>query len=131
MQHVAALHGPDARRRSGEDKITGPQLEQPGEIRDHFRHLPDELVEVALLALLSIHFQPYSAPGRMADGRSRDDLRTGSGGFECLPDFPRPAELLRFALQVAPRHVEPDRIAEDVVQGLILRNVLAARLQRD
>src|SRR5689334_19486505 len=49
VEHVTALHRPDAGRRAGEDEIAGAQLEQAGEIGDHLRHLPDQLVEVALL----------------------------------------------------------------------------------
>ena len=38
--------------------------------------------------------------------------------LERLADLPGTARLLGLALQIAPRHVEADRIAEDVVQRL-------------
>src|SRR3546814_14566405 len=61
VQRVAALHRRHARRRARHDQVAGPQLEQLGAEGDHLRHLPDQLVEVALLAHLAVHLQPHRA----------------------------------------------------------------------
>src|SRR5262245_9914022 len=112
-QLVALLHRTDACGRTGIDEVPGFQLEETGEIGDHLRHFPDQLVQIALLLHLAIHLQPDGALGRMTDLRSRYDLRARRRRFESLADFPGAAGLLRLALQIAARHIEPDRIAED------------------
>src|SRR5690606_15559574 len=45
LEHVAALHRTDARRRARHDDVAGRKLEQAGEVADHLGHLPDHLVE--------------------------------------------------------------------------------------
>src|SRR5215207_7234224 len=47
-----------------------------------------------------------------------------------LPEFPGAAKLLGFVLEVAAGHVEADRIAEDMVESLLDRNVASALGQR-
>ena len=71
------------------------------------------------------------APGvRVSDGARRCDLADRPGRLERLGDLPRPPRLLRDVLQVAPRHVEPDRIAEDVAERRVDGDVLAAFAER-
>ncbi len=55
---LSPFHQADARRRAGVDEVAGLQLEQAGEIGDHLRHLPDQLVEVALLSQLAVDLEP-------------------------------------------------------------------------
>ena len=50
---------------------------------------------------------------------------------EALADVPRPALLLRLALQVAPRHVEADGVAPDVAHRVGGGDALAALADRD
>ena len=50
--------------------------------------------------------------------------------LEGLADFPGPAEFLHVALQVTPRHVEADGVAEDVAERVLRFDVDAARFQR-
>jgi hypothetical protein len=56
---------------------------------------------------------------------------TGRRGFEALAHFPRAAQLLGLALQVAPGHIEPHAIAIDVIEGVLDGDVGAALLERD
>ncbi len=67
----------------------------------------------------------------MADLSHREDLADRRGLVEALAHVPRTAHVLRLVLQVAAGHVEADAVAEDVFQGLVDRNVGAARLHGD
>ncbi len=55
-----------------------------------------------------------------------EDGADGGGAFDRLSDLPRAAHLLLLSLQVAPRHVERERVAEDVVEGRLDGDVGAA-----
>ncbi len=50
---------------------------------------------------------------------------------EGLADLPRPLQVARGDLQVAPGEVDADRIAVDAVVGLGDRDIAAAALERD
>jgi hypothetical protein len=67
MQLVAALHSADARGRACHDQIARREPEEPGQVGDRFRHLPDQLVQVAFLDALAIDGEPDRARLRMAD----------------------------------------------------------------
>src|SRR3546814_16514285 len=84
VQRVAALHRRHARRGARHDQVACLQLAQLGEEGDHLRHLPDQLVEVALLALLSVHLQPHRAGARLSDLARRDHRGPGGGMLDRL-----------------------------------------------
>src|SRR5258705_8817022 len=67
----------------------------------------------------------------MADPGSRLQLRAGRRMVERFADLPRPLLLAGGKLQVAPRQVDANRIAVDVVERLLCRTVKAAALHRD
>ena len=67
----------------------------------------------------------------MADHRDRLQRGARRGVVERLAHLPRAAHFLRLALQVAARHVEPDAVAEDVVERFLDRDVRAALADRD
>src|SRR6185503_4030647 len=106
VQQVAALDGGDAFRRAAEDQVARLQLPRRREVLDDLADVPDELADRALLA--------DGAVDRERDARVAVDLAVGGTAdrtdrrrvVEALADVPRAAELLRFALEVAPRHVE-------------------------
>ena len=62
----------------------------------------------------------FAADGLVRSGRM----------VEAFADFPGLFLVAHGALQIAPGHVETDRIAVDVIERLLHRDVLAARLQR-
>ena len=51
--------------------------------------------------------------------------------LEGLAEIPRPAGLLGLTLQIAPRHVEADRVAEHAVERVLYGDIAAAFVQRD
>ena len=67
---------------------------------------------------------------RMADPGSRLQRGAGRGMVERLADFPGPFLLARGLLQVAARQIDADRIAVDVIERLVGRDVQAAALHR-
>src|SRR5690606_29124057 len=93
--------------------------------------LPDQLVQIALLAQLAVDLQLHPSRGRMSGLAGGLQRPHRPGALESLADLPGPAELLRLALQVAPRHVEPDAVAPDAVHRLLYGDIHAAALQRD
>src|SRR5690606_7076458 len=60
----------------------------------------------------------------------RPDRPARSGIVEALAHVPRPGELLRLVLQIAPGEIDADRISIDMVERAALRDVAPARLQR-
>src|SRR5258708_33543232 len=131
MHRLALLHRADALGRAAEDQVARRQFHQPGERRDRLGDTPDQLGEVAFLARLVVHLQPDRALRRMPDLRHRRDGRARRGLVETLRHVPWPLHLLGHALHVAPRHVEPHRIAIDEVQRLFHGHIAAAPLERD
>src|SRR5712691_7274959 len=104
VQLVPRLHGTHARRRPGVDEVA--RLEGV------------ELGEIGALALLAVHAEPEGASGRMADFLRRRERAAGCRFVEVLAEIPGPPVVLPPLLQVATRHVEADRIAEDMVVSL-------------
>src|SRR5581483_12486374 len=51
---VAGDRGGDARRRAGHDDVTGGELHHLRKLGDDIRHVPDQLVEIAVLADLAV-----------------------------------------------------------------------------
>src|SRR5438445_4704046 len=74
---VAGLELRHAGRRARHDDVTGGELHLLRELPYDFRHVPDQLGEVALLGLLAIDREPDLAFGGMADLRCR--LHRGAG----------------------------------------------------
>ena len=68
---------------------------------------------------------------RMPDRRDRMDRPDRRRLRERLADVPRPLLLAHVVLQVAPRHVETDRVAPDDVERVARREPHAARADRD
>ena len=64
---------------------------------------------------------------RLRDGMDRAD---GTRKIGRLAEVPGPAKLLRLVLEVAPRHVEPDRVAVDAVERGLDRDVAPALAKR-
>ena len=50
--------------------------------------------------------------------------------FKCLADFPRASGFFRFPLQIAPRHVERNRVAVNMTQRFVDRDTSATAFQR-
>ena len=66
----------------------------------------------------------------MAVGRDRMQRTAGRGVVEGLADRPGARQLLRDLLQILPRHVETDAVAEYVIERIGRVDVLAAAVQR-
>ena len=119
MRHpVAGLHRADAFRRAGVIEVAGiERVELRGEL-DQLRNVEDQEAGVAVLPLLVVDVQ-----------RER---HVGGLGQLVGGDHPRPEHgvavdrLAEAAVLLAARgHVEAERIAGDVVPGLLLRDVAA------
>src|ERR687895_704985 len=126
LESVARLDPADPLGRPGHDQVAGAQRDERAEEADRLGHLPDLLVEVALLARLPVDAKPDGPLGRVADVLGGADLPHRRGLVEPLRHVPRAPHLLRLGLQVAPRHVEPHRVAEDAVERALHRDVAAA-----
>lgn len=61
----------------------------------------------------------------MPDLRHRMNLPDRRGMIEAFRGIPRTAQLLRFGLQIAARHVETERIAVHIIKTLIGGNVFS------
>src|SRR4051794_2482684 len=131
MHLIASLHRPDARWRAGEDDVAGLQRVVLGEIRDLLRDRPDHLSEIRLLALLAVHIEPESALRRMPDLGSRDELGARRRLVEVFAEIPRTAVVFAPLLQVPPRHIEADRIAEHVIVRFLRVDAAPAFGERD
>src|SRR5687767_14141478 len=101
VQDVAALDRAHACRRSRHDQIAGPEGKIAGKIGNDFRHLPDELVEIAFLPHCTVDFEPDGSLRRMPASFSLHDSSQRCGVFESLADLPGPAELLALTLKVS------------------------------
>src|SRR5690606_41031929 len=113
------LHGRHPFRRAGEDEVARLEPHRLGDLRDELRHAPDQHRDVALLTRLAVDLELDAALRDVAAFRRRDEARAGRRVIESLAEIPRPAELLRLGLEVAPGHVEPDAVAEDVLERLL------------
>ena len=128
---VAGDGGGDARRRAGHDDVAGRERDHFRELGDDLRHVPDQLIEVAVLAQFAVDLERDLALGRMADFARRLDRSARRGMVERLADFPRPLQVARGDLQVAAGEIDADGVAVDAVIGLGDRDVAAAALERD
>src|SRR6185295_10341424 len=106
LQQVAADDRGDAFRSAAEDQV--PRLQRPRrrQVLDRLGDVPDELADRALLAELAVDLERDARVGVDAAVGGAADRADRRRMVEALADVPRPAELLRLALQVAARHVE-------------------------
>src|SRR5689334_6640550 len=119
---VALLHRRDALGRAGEDEVARLQPHRLRDLGDELGHAPNQHRDVALLPRLAVDLQLDPAFRDVAALARRDEARAGRRMVEAFAEIPRPAELLRLALNVAPGHVEPDAITEDVFERLLYRD---------
>src|SRR5262245_50886786 len=98
MHPVAALDRADSGRGARHDHVAGSELEQAGQIGNHLRNLPDQLVEIPLLARFAIDLEPDGALVRMADFSRAHQLRARRRLLEGLADLPGPPMLLALGL---------------------------------
>src|SRR5450830_451165 len=110
-------------RRPGHNQIASFQFEYGRQMGNDLGHIPDQLVEVALLLDFAIDLQPDGALGQVAHLVDRDDVCHRRGMLEGLADLPGTARFLGFILQIASRHVQTQGIAVDVVERLFDRDV--------
>src|SRR4029077_5429361 len=78
---------------------------------------PDHLVDIGALAQRAVDLEPELALRRVADLGRRGDGADRRGLVEILAEGPGPALVFAGLLQVAPRHVQADRVAPDVLVG--------------
>ncbi len=121
----------DARRRAGHDDVAGRELDDLGQFPDRLRHVPDHLIEVAVLLHDAVDLEHDAALGRMTDLRSRHQRTARRRSVERLADFPRPLHFARRDLQVAAGQIDADAVAPDAVIGLLGLDVQSAGFQRD
>nr|GEU28366.1 hypothetical protein [Tanacetum cinerariifolium] len=98
-----------------------------GQVGDGFVDRPDQVVDARCLLGDAIDLQLNGGPVDVAGGRCRSDQADGRRAVERLADFPGTAGVAHLELQVAARHVETDRVAEDVA-GRVFHGDIAAAL---
>src|SRR5690606_5107746 len=111
--------------------VAGLELEERRDVGNLAWDIPDHLVEIARLAALAVDVEPDGARRRVPDFTRWNERRSGGGVLEGLANLPGAAKLLRFALEVAPGHVEADAVAPDVRERVLGLDVTAAGLQCD
>src|SRR5581483_12009599 len=91
---------------------------------------PDHLAEIRTLAHGAVYRERDGALLEMAGLARRMDRTEHRGVIEALADLP--GLLLRghAVLEIAPGHVEAERVAIDVIERLFRRDVAAAGFQR-
>src|SRR5271169_2856345 len=91
----------DAGGRAGHDDVTCAKLDHFRQLGNDLRHVPDHLVEVAVLTDLAVDLERDAALRRIADFGGRLERAAGGRIIESLADFPRPLDVARGDLQVA------------------------------
>src|SRR5207302_5530897 len=125
-QHISSDHRADAGRRTGKDQIAWQQLVVLRKKMQHMRDVPDHVCQIALLPDRAVDLERDAATAHIADladrvyGCYRRRLR------ERLAQIPGALDFAQRRLQVAPRHVEADRIAVDQGVGTLRRDANAA-----
>src|SRR5450830_51635 len=128
---LPALDGADAFGRARENQVARLQRKQRRQVGDGLADRPDHVAHVAFLLRYAVDLQ---ADGGLADvGNVGGPVQLAYGGREVegLADFPWAAGVLHLALQVAARHVEADRITEDVAGRVVDGDVRAALADGD
>ena len=91
---------------------------------------PDHLLEVAILARLSVDLEPDGTLAGMAHRLGEMEGAHGRGTDEGLREVPGPRQLLRLGLEIAARQVDAHGVGQDVVSRLLGRDVAPALAQR-
>src|SRR5580658_4412034 len=92
---VAGDGGGDARRRSRHDGVAGRELDHLRKFRDDLRHVPDHLIEIAVLAHLAVDLEHDAAFRRVADLGCRLERPARRRMIERLADLPWPLDVAR------------------------------------
>src|SRR5258708_2412513 len=124
---IPRFGGAHAGRCACHDEIARFQAVILREKRDLLGHAPDHLVDIRVLAQLTVHLEPEFALFRMPTLGRRGDRPDRSGLVEILAEGPGPALVFSDLLQIAPRHVEAHRVTPDVIVGPGGRDLVAAR----
>ena len=93
---------------------------------DDLWDIPDQLVQVAFLFGLTIHFQADLTIRQVPNLFDRDDIGHRRTVLERFANLPRSTCLFCLTLKVASGHVQTQGITVNMVQGLAGRNVGAA-----
>ena len=111
FQHVAGHDGCHASGRARKNQVAG--LQSPGgrQLLDGLCNVPDQLANLAALARLAIHVQGDVGIGNVGHLGRRHQAADRGRVLKALANTPGAALLLHLVLQVAPRHVQADRIA--------------------
>src|SRR5690606_31509541 len=117
---------PDACRRAGHDDVARGEADLLRELVDDLRHVPDHLREVAVLFDDAVLLEVNAALRGMADLARRPEGAHRRGRVERFSDLPRPLDVARSDLQIAPRQVDADAVAPDAIERLCGRDVAAA-----
>lgn len=128
--HTSTHHRADILRRAGIDDVAGLQLERFRQFCDLLGDTPDHLAEIGVLPDGAVDCQRDRTLLEMAGLACRVNRTEHGRMIKALADLP--GLLLRghAVLKIAPGHVEPERIAIDMVERLLDRNVGAAGFQR-
>src|ERR1051325_4807910 len=86
---VAYLQRRNASGRAGHDDVAGFERDHFGELPDDLRHVPDHLLEVAVLLHLAIDLEIDASLVRMADLGGRPQRAARRRAVERLADLPR------------------------------------------
>src|SRR5579872_1680712 len=128
---IARDRGGDARRRTRQNDVAWGKLDHLREFGDDFGHVPDHLIEIAVLADLAVDLEYDAALGGMADLGCPLERAARRRMIERFADLPRPLDVARGDLQIAPRQIDADAVAVDAIVRLRHRDIAAAALERD
>src|ERR1041384_3381490 len=87
FQPVSGLERAHTRRRAGHDDVAGRKLDHLGELPDDLRHVPDHLLEIAVLLHLAVDLEIDAALLRMADFGSGPQRPARGRAVEGLADL--------------------------------------------
>ena len=125
------MHRADALRRARGDDVAPVERGHGGDAGEDVRDLREHVAGVAGLDDLAVAPQDEMLLLRVAELRSRHDLRDGEERVVPLREVPRLVRLLQLVLEVAGRHVEAHGVPEHVVERALPRDAAAARSDDD
>src|SRR5450830_678585 len=111
LQQIALDHGRHALGGAGVDQIARAQLPGDRQVLDGLGDVPDQLGNLAGLALLAVYLEPDRGLVQVAGLGHRGDGPDGCAVVEALADAPGASLLLHFVLQVAAGHVQAHGVA--------------------
>jgi len=130
LHHVARHHRADVFRRAAVDDVARHQLERLAEPRDLLGDTPDHVAQVGVLLDRTVDLERDRTLGEVADLRHPVDRPDRRRAVEALADLPRLLLVAHRPLQVAPGHVEADRVAKHHVERLLVGDVAPALVER-